>query len=67
MKKLGLILVAGVPISSHSAYSHCPVGPEFRDRCSCDPSINFGKILQKWKTLNCGFPSSESLVNIILA
>ncbi|KAI8575194.1 hypothetical protein K450DRAFT_262968 [Umbelopsis ramanniana AG] len=27
----------------HSAYTHCPVEPEFRDRCSCNPDTNFGK------------------------
>ncbi|KAL7318131.1 hypothetical protein PS15m_004392 [Mucor circinelloides] len=24
----------------HTAYTHCPTEPEFRDKCSCDPSIN---------------------------
>ncbi|KAI8887303.1 glycosyltransferase family 15 protein [Backusella circina FSU 941] len=24
----------------HSAYSHCPIQPEFRDKCSCDPNVN---------------------------
>ncbi|KAI8889993.1 glycosyltransferase family 15 protein [Backusella circina FSU 941] len=24
----------------HTAYTHCPTQPEFRDKCSCDPSIN---------------------------
>ncbi|KAH8549321.1 nucleotide-diphospho-sugar transferase [Umbelopsis sp. PMI_123] len=25
----------------HSAYTHCPVEPEFRDRCTCNPDVNF--------------------------
>jgi alpha 1,2-mannosyltransferase len=27
----------------HSAYSHCPTQPEFRDKCTCDPKVNMGK------------------------
>lgn len=29
----------------HTAYTHCPTEPEFRSKCSCDPSINMGKVL----------------------
>ncbi|KAL1932555.1 hypothetical protein VTP01DRAFT_8233 [Rhizomucor pusillus] len=25
----------------HTAYTHCPTEPEFRDKCSCDPAVNF--------------------------
>ncbi|KAI8148594.1 nucleotide-diphospho-sugar transferase [Fennellomyces sp. T-0311] len=25
----------------HTAYTHCPVEPEFRDKCSCNPDDNF--------------------------
>ncbi|KAI9469043.1 MAG: nucleotide-diphospho-sugar transferase [Benjaminiella poitrasii] len=24
----------------HSAYTHCPAEPEYRDKCSCDPNIS---------------------------
>ncbi|KAI9260232.1 nucleotide-diphospho-sugar transferase [Sporodiniella umbellata] len=24
----------------HSAYTHCPVEPEYRDKCTCDPNVN---------------------------
>ena len=27
----------------HTAYTHCPTEPEFRDKCSCDPGVNMGK------------------------
>ncbi|KAI7866522.1 nucleotide-diphospho-sugar transferase [Spinellus fusiger] len=25
----------------HSAYTHCPTEPEYRDKCSCVPEVNF--------------------------
>ncbi|KAI7877573.1 glycosyl transferase [Lichtheimia hyalospora FSU 10163] len=25
----------------HTAYTHCPVEPEYRNKCSCDPASNF--------------------------
>lgn len=28
----------------HTAYTHCPTEPEFRDKCSCDPKINMGNM-----------------------
>lgn len=35
----------------HSAYTHCPTEPEFRDKCTCDPNISLGN--RKINMSNC--------------
>lgn len=25
----------------HTSYTHCPIEEEFREKCSCDPAVNF--------------------------
>lgn len=39
----------------HTAYTHCPTEPEFRDKCSCNPGINMGKVNNIQRKSNINF------------